>query len=491
MPSLAPVVDSPSRAVAAYRWSFISLGTRTGLQAISGVLIARAVSPASFGTGMLVVSVYLVASSVVLQGANGPLIVRSRVTRGVLRRVLLADMTLACLAAVALLVAGSVPSFAHARGALAVTAAGCIVLGVGGPGRALASRELAFRRTATGETAGALLGAAVAVVIASRTASAVMALPLQVVLVDLAGLVATVGLLFAPVPELPGAPGRPEPGVRYAVQTASNQLASMGSRSFPNWVVAAVLGSHALGIYSLAYRLMMLPVQNVAMVLGRVLLPRLRRMGDDIDAIEREVLAVIAAVALVVGPFSGAVLPHLDALVTVLFGSRWLAAAVPTAALLVAVFPQCCTTLASSVLASRGHGGEQLRMTLMQLLGALAATAIGSRWGVDGVAVALAVSFTGLAAVNVAMVQVRTGVPGRAFGLASLLYATCALCAAAGSRGFGLLVGARTGTAGVLAAMALGAIVGLGGGCLLLRRTAARGLGFWWSLGTSRRAAAS
>ena len=327
--------------------------------------------------------------------------------------------------------------------------------------------------------AGSVVGALVAVLIAVSTHSAVIALPLQVVIVDACGLVATAGLLLRPVPDLPASTSG-EPGVRYAIQTAGNQLASMGSRNVPNWLVAGLLGSHALGIYSLAYRLMMLPVQNVAMVLSRVLLPRLRRMGDDTLAIQGEVVAVIAAIALVVGPFSGALLPHLDAAVTSLFGPQWVEAAVPTAALLVAVFPQCCTTLASSVLASQGFGGEQLRMTMVQLGGAVVATLVGCPWGLDGVAVALVVSFVLLSLLNVVMVQVRTGVSSRTFGVASLLYLACTAFSCAASWLAGQVLGSSG--LGLLLSIAVGGVLGLAAGSLVLPGPAASGWAFWWSM---------
>ena len=480
-----PVVtaDTPERAASAYGWSFISLGVRTAVQAISGVLIARAVSPSSFGLGMLIVSFYLVVSSVVLQGANGPLIVRARIGRRVLRNTLLADFSLAVTSAAILLIGGIVFSDGGSTWlALVVVAIGCLLLGIGGPGRAIASRELAFKRTALGEIGGALVGGTIAVVLAIMTSNATVALPLQIVLVDAAGIIATCALLFRPIPDLPASASTQDAGVRYAVQTAGNQLASMGSRNADNWIVSALLGAQALGIYGLAYRLMMLPVQNVAMVLGRVLLPRLRRLGSNIVAIQREIVSVSAAVALIVGPFSGALLPHTRDVVISLFGARWAAAAVPTAALLIAVFPQCCSTLGSQTLASRGFGGEQLRMTLAQLVGALAATAIGSHWGVSGVAVALAISFTLLSVLMIMMVQVRTGISARSFARGGLLYLACAAGALVASWATGLLFSSAHRGIGALVSVTVGMIAGWIAGRFLLPRTSFSGWNFWYSM---------
>ncbi len=448
------------------------------LQALSGVLIARSVSPASFGYGMLVVSIYAVTSSVVLQGANGPLVVRSTISRRFLRRTCAVNAGLGVLCSLGLVLVAYFWDFAApTRTGMFVIAAGSLVLGVGGAGRFLAARTLNFKRLAAGEITGTVLGTSCAVALARATADASVALPLQVVAVDIVGLLTVSVLIFRPRVELPTSGTVKEAGAGYAIQTASNQFFSIGSRNLPNWIIAAVLGSSLLGLYSLAYRLMMLPIQNVAMVLGRVLIPRLRRMGGDLAAIDREVLALLAAITIVVGPLTGAILPQLGVLIDVAFGARWHAAAAPTAFLLLAVFPQCSSTISSSILASRGFASDQLRLTFAQLSTAVVFTVLGTFWGIDGVAASVAVGLIALAVYAVHLVTRRTGISAQAYLVCLRLYLVAALTAAAVS---GLAAQLFSPTlAGAVAATAAGFALSLVVVWTVLRGATREGMLFW------------
>lgn len=53
------------------------------------------------------------------------------------------------------------------------------------------------------------------------------------------------------------------------------------SRNSDSYFVGSILGAKALGSYSLAYRFMMFPVQNMSFVLSRLLLPRLSSLSID------------------------------------------------------------------------------------------------------------------------------------------------------------------------------------------------------------------
>ena len=453
-----PETAAADGAGEAYRWSVVSLGARVVLQALSGIVIARELGPAAFGIGMLVVSVYTVVASVVMQGGNGPLLVRSRVEPQYLRRTVSADLGLGALAAAGFLAAAALWTGGPQAGrlGLVLAAAGCLVQSVAGPAVALNARHLRFGRIARGEVLGALLGAATGIGVAVATGSAA-ALPLQAVVVDVVILAAVAPALVGRPRDLPRTDG-PEPGARYAVHLSATQLASIGSRNVDNYVVAALLGSASLGVYLLAYRLMMLPIQNVAMVLTRVLVPTLRHLAAESARATTEVRRVLLAVALVTGPATGAAVPLVDRLVPGVFGAEWEAAA---------------------VLASAGRSREQLALTTGSLVAAAVAALVGSPWGVTGVTTAFAVLSLLTATTAVLVTRATTGLPV-AVPLSALGYHLLAGGAAAAvAAAAGVVLG---GLGGAVAALLLGAVVGLLAGRSLRPAAWADASGFWRSV---------
>ena len=465
----------------AYRYSFISLGARVVLQAVSGIVIARELGPRLFGLGILVVSFYTVVSSFVLQGANGPLIVRSLVSRAFLRRTAVVDLGLAGLAGSGLVLAGLLWDGGGWAGrvGLLVAAGGCLVQGVSGPAVALSARGLRFDRIARGEVLGALCGAGTGIVIAVTTRSA-LALPVQAVLVDVVILVAVAPSLRSGRRELARLPGG-EPGRRYAVQTGANQLASLGARNVDNYLVAGLLGQVALGVYVLAYRLMMLPIQNIAMVLTRVLVPRLRQIAGDRAQCDAEVRVLLLAVAALTGPATGAALPLTGRLFDLVFGPQWSAAATPTLILLLAAFPQCAVTVCASVLASSGRSREQLMLTVGSLLAAVVAVVTGASAGAGVVGVTVA-----YLAISLVMCGLVVQVTHRTTGLARStvvdalgFHVLGAAVAAGAAAGLGAVV-----TGNSSAALVYAAAVGVGavGARLVSPARSRSAFGFWRGL---------
>jgi lipopolysaccharide exporter len=91
---------------------------------------------------------------------------------------------------------------------------------------------------------------------------------------------------------------------------------------FENIVIGRVLGPTQLGFYSIATRLPMLFILNLAVVAGRVLFPAfvsLRERGE----MERGVLTSLRYTAIVTWPFALFLVIFAEPLTLALFGERW------------------------------------------------------------------------------------------------------------------------------------------------------------------------
>ena len=95
------------------------------------------------------------------------------------------------------------------------------------------------------------------------------------------------------------------------------------ARSADNLLVGRFLGSGSLGIYTRAYSTMLMPLSQVANVLGQVMFPALSRMQHDKKRVKRIYLHSIAMIALVTFPMMMGLLVVAEDFVLALYSAKW------------------------------------------------------------------------------------------------------------------------------------------------------------------------
>lgn len=96
------------------------------------------------------------------------------------------------------------------------------------------------------------------------------------------------------------------------------------ARNFDNFIVGRILGVTALGYYSLAYRLLMYPLQNISSVISRVLLPSMSAMKHDIKTVKKIYMETISVVIFISFPVIWGMGGIINEFVNVVMGSKWL-----------------------------------------------------------------------------------------------------------------------------------------------------------------------
>ena len=171
-------------------------------------------------------------------------------------------------------------------------------------------------------------------------------------------------------------------------------------RNTDNLLVGRYLGSTALGFYALGYTLFLVPLQDVGLIVNRVMFSALSRVQEDRERLRRGFLQGTQYVTLGVLPVMvGMALVAAPALELV-FGRKWLPAAPVVSVLALAGFLQLMTTLGPSGLNAAGRTDLNLRWTMISSLLYLPAFAVGLRWGIVGVA-------TGYLGATIVMVPVQ------------------------------------------------------------------------------------
>jgi O-antigen/teichoic acid export membrane protein len=202
---------------------------------------------------------------------------------------------------------------------------------------------------------------------------------------------------------------------------APSALYAAGSRAL--WTVAAnidnllvgrYLGTAVLGIYGIAYNIVLIPLTRLATPIQEVAFPAFSAL-DSSAAVGRLWLRANAMLSAVLAPVMVALAVEADDFVSVVLGERWAKAGPVLRLLAIGGFLQLPIRLVSSALQARGH--QRLFFALSSVTTGIFVVSfiVGLRWGAVGVAAAYAAAY-GLA-IPVLLVPAlrKTGVEAGAF----------------------------------------------------------------------------
>ena len=206
-----------------------------------------------------------------------------------------------------------------------------------------------------------------------------------------------------------------------------NYLAIKGD----NLVVGHLLGASALGFYGRAYQIMAMPADIFHKVVQSVLLPALAKVQNEPLRLNSAYLrgSVVTAVAVI--PATVCVIVLAPEIVRVLLGEKWLAVIPCLRILAIGMFARVAYKKSAVVAQATGAVNRFAMRQILYPIFVFSGAAIGSRWGIEGVAVGvviavtahylsltqLGLSITGLSAAQFA----KAHLPALTLGLAALV----------------------------------------------------------------------
>ncbi len=180
---------------------------------------------------------------------------------------------------------------------------------------------------------------------------------------------------------------------RFGGGVLGTQIIGYATNNVDNVALGAYSGAGPLGLYSRAYQLLMVPLNQINAPMTRVVLPVLSRVQDDPVVYQRYVLLTqlmgCYTLATMFAIAAGVSVP----LVALLFGSRWSAVAPIFCVLAIGGIFRGIATVSYWIYLSRGRTGAQLRMYLVTRPVMIAIILAGLPWGPLGVAVGHSVAF--------------------------------------------------------------------------------------------------
>jgi PST family polysaccharide transporter len=172
------------------------------------------------------------------------------------------------------------------------------------------------------------------------------------------------------------------------------------SRNADYLLIGRYLGAQALGYYTLAYRILLFPVQNISGIIRRVVFPLYSGLQDENERIAGVYLRVASAIALISFPAMMGILVLAKPFVYVFFGEIW-KPAVPVLMILAPVgLTQSIGTMVGTIYQAKGRTDWMFRWGLFSGSYLMLAFVIGLNWGIVGVAIAYALATFSLTYLN-------------------------------------------------------------------------------------------
>jgi O-antigen/teichoic acid export membrane protein len=422
------------RVVSGLAWKAATQLVLQGSRTIVSIALARLLLPEEFGLAMMAVvvsSLALIFSDLALGAA---LIQRKQLSQDDRSTVFWISVTVgSVLTGVGVLLAAPVADFygePRVEPLFAAIAPLFLVTALGSTHVALMTREMNFRGLELRLMGATLVGAAVGVVAAALGAGAMAIIAQHLT----TAAVSTVLVWLA-------CPWRPS--LRVSIQSLrsigsfsanvfGSRLLFYLSRNADSVLIGRFLGPAALGAYTIAYNIMLVPFSKLAGPVQEVLFPAFARLQDRPERMGEIWLRVNRTVAAVSLPAMTGLVVVAPDFVPVVLGQRWDAAVEPIQILAWVGFLQSLTRLNSSVLQARDRTGLLLRWSLLITGANIVAFAVGLTWGVTGVAAAYAISNTLLQPVNLWLTGRTVGVSLRRFigSLSHVVQATALMAAA-------------------------------------------------------------
>lgn len=172
--------------------------------------------------------------------------------------------------------------------------------------------------------------------------------------------------------------------------TGSNLLNYL-CRNLDNVLIGRFCGAVALGLYSKAYQLLLLPIWQINTPMLAAITPALSRLQSEPRRFNQLYLKSIMAIVTVGMPLVVFMFVRAENIIFVVLGRDWMGA-VPLFRLLApAAFMDTFNIAAGLVLITLGQTDRQLRLSVLSALVTILAFCIGVRWGAEGVAIAFSV----------------------------------------------------------------------------------------------------
>ena len=382
------------RTVSGAKWNLLNQVSRTATSLFFGVIMARLLSPEDFGLLGMITVFSNFAMILTDFGFGSSLVQHRRQNRLLITSVfwinLLIGVVLALLFAA---VAGQISLFydePRLEQLVYAVSFHLLFVSLNVVQKNLMIKALNFKAVFLGE-AGALFLSAVVSIALALSGAGYWALILQIVFNSF-GSMAVFWVLSDYKPDFSFSRKRVSLVMRYSLNLLGTKALNYWMRNLDNLLIAKFIGSAGLGIYSMAYRLLMFPLQNISGVLARVFFSAYSKIQKDPEKIKKVHLKLLRSVVLVSFPLMALLAAGVENFVYGLLGEKW-AELIPLLYLFIPIsLLQTINRMNGTIYLALGKTDIQFKVGLYLNTMIVISFIVGLKWGVLGVAAAYTVA---------------------------------------------------------------------------------------------------
>ena len=389
-------VSLRQRAASGGKWTGISAVTGIAIQLIQISALGRLLNPADFGLMAMMMVVIGLANSIADFGLGNYLVQAETLSRQLLTQFFLLGTTLAALLALTIaLLADQVAIYYNSpalSSLLPWLALGVIVATVSQIQFAVLQRYFKFQAIAIVETTASMIGLVVTVLLASFGYGVWSLVVGQIAL----GSCKTIFYFRYTHQALASLPktcqARLSDAIRFGSFQVAERFVNCLSQNLDKIVIGHLLGTVVLGIYSVAFQIMVRPYSVLNPIFTRVSLPAFSQIKHDHKRLTDGYLQILRTIALLCFPIYMSIAIASKAVVSLLLGSQWSSAA-PILSILcfLGMLFSLGNPLGTLIVAkSKPAWGFYMNLTCLFVYGI--AFWVGSAFGLMGVALAFLLS---------------------------------------------------------------------------------------------------
>ncbi|MBM9513277.1 MOP flippase family protein [Desulfogranum marinum] len=270
----------------------------------------------------------------------------------------------------------------------AVLSLNFLIIGLAIQHRALLTRQMQFFTMAKIQIFSTLLGITVAVFMAMH-GYRYWALVLNTLSVSACNVICF-WFVCKWRPGLPQRKSGVRPMLRFGSDIAGFNIINYFSRNLDNILIGRYYGTLALGHYSKAYQLLMLPIANLREPLNKVALPSLSRLQSEPEKYRSYYIKFISLLAFMSMPLVAFMFACSENIIRLVLGSQWIGANELFKILAFAAFIQPVLSTRGVVLLSTGQSRKYLWWGTGNAIVTTISFILGLPWGAKGVATAYA-----------------------------------------------------------------------------------------------------
>jgi len=154
-------------------------------------------------------------------------------------------------------------------------------------------------------------------------------------------------------------------------------------------ITGRLLGAASLGYYQFAYRVPHLVLTNFSQTITKVLFPVFSKIQDDDEKLRRGYIKTLKIISMIAFPATFGLMVVANEFVNVVYGKKWLPVVTPLQILCFSAMVKSVFTTMGSVFNSKGRPDLGFKWNLFLLPIIATSLIIGSRWDVNGVAIAM------------------------------------------------------------------------------------------------------